>query len=147
MGHQQSIGPNSWLHKARISLGMCPANERHSYIVTTSLTGWAIPRLIPDKANHCIPRGRGYQTNFLHSIIFSHFWDFKTVCLLNIAFIFDRCRCSSAMTSTNMISIKDQFEQSGIKPNLVAKILATEFGVFFCYIYNIFKNMSLMIMW
>ena len=26
--------------------------------------------------------------------------------------------------------------QSGAKPNLVAKILATKLGVFFCYIYN-----------
>ena len=26
------------------------------------------------------------------------------------------------------------YEQSGTKPNLVTKILATKFGVFFCYI-------------
>ena len=31
-------------------------------------------------------------------------------------------------------------EQSGTKPNLVAKILATNFGVFFCNIYNVFKK-------
>ena len=29
----------------------------------------------------------------------------------------------------------DTSVQSGTKPNLVAKILATKFGVFFCYIY------------
>ena len=31
--------------------------------------------------------------------------------------------------------------QSGTKPNLVAKILATKFGSFFCGIYNALKNM------
>ena len=41
-------------------------------------------------------------------------------------------------------------KQSGTKPNLVAKILATNFGVFFCNIGNVFKNMfnvGLIIMW
>ena len=32
---------------AGISLGMCPANERCRYIVTTSLIGWGTPILIP----------------------------------------------------------------------------------------------------
>ena len=40
-------------------------------------------------------------------------------------------------------------EQSGTKPNLVAKILVTKFGVFFVlyiYIFENMFNMSLMIM-
>ena len=32
-------------------------------------------------------------------------------------------------------------DQSGTKANLVAKILATNFGVFFCNIFNVFKYM------
>ena len=41
-------------------------------------------------------------------------------------------------------------QQSGTKPNLVAKILATNFGVFFCNTCNVFKNMfnvGLLITW
>ena len=33
------------------------------------------------------------------------------------------------------------YTQSGTKPNLVAKILAANFGVFFCNICNVFKTM------
>ena len=36
-------------------------------------------------------------------------------------------------------------EQSGTKPNLVAKIVATKFGIFFCGKYNALKNMSMLI--
>ena len=30
----------TWLPEARLILGLCPANERRRYFVTTSLTGW-----------------------------------------------------------------------------------------------------------
>ena len=48
-----------------------------------------------------------------------------------------------------LTAVLNRFYQSGAKPNLVAKILATKFGVF-CDMYNAFKNMfdmSLMIMY
>ena len=35
---------------------------------------------------------------------------------------------------------KDLVYQSGSKPKLVAKFLVTNFGVFFCSIYNILKK-------
>ena len=43
-----------------------------------------------------------------------------------------------------------RYKQSGTKPNLVAKILATNFGCLFCNIGNVFKNVFnvyLIIMW
>ena len=44
-------------------------------------------------------------------------------------------------TSISVYVIQSVNDQSGTKPNLVAEILATKFGVFFCYISNVVKNM------
>ena len=38
----------NFIHISGISIGMRPANKIRRYIVTTSVIGWAIPRLMPD---------------------------------------------------------------------------------------------------
>ena len=53
--------------------------------------------------------GGGYYVNFLHFIILLIFLDDQnTVCLLNIIFIFDRCRHSWAVVTT----VKYECEES-----------------------------------
>ena len=85
---------------------------------------------------------------------FREVYSFGTISRVSVYIAAMRPSCFYRRKSCNINVIQQDFErgvfQSGAKPNLVATILATSFGVFFCNICNVFKNMfnvPLIIMW
>ena len=111
---------NSLTHTATAPSGTIS----HSFIISMG------NNQVSDKSNtlnnHCrlMSWGGGYLANFLRSVFFRIFqYHQNTRYLLNIAFIFDRCRRSSAAVAP----VKYKFDSNNVRGTFArTKILLTE---------------------